>query len=325
MRTLRTLVPLMVATAALGGCKNADDDGAGGGATTSATTSDGGAGGSDGAGGNGTSSTTTGGRGDGGAGTGGGAPAACWDPTPASGEDTFVAVDGANTHTFELTLPDDPEGGLVTVTLRGRQIFSHVAVRDADGEGFTILDFVAEGDDVAEGSSSFAGAPGVTYEVHVEESWVTATDREATVGLSWSLAPTRDCFEPNDTPGDATPLATGQEIEAYLFAGYTTNDWPSYEDHHDHYLIEVDEAATLTATLEPGLDAVALILAPADAPDQPITDGFTIDEAPIALSAEVDPGSYVLRVEPFVSPIYNSFDGELTAWENPYTLRATVE
>ena len=98
------------------------------------------------------------------------------------------------------------------------------------------------------------GVPGVTYAIDVEESWVTATEREGTVELSWALEPTVDCFEPDDHPEEATALALDQAVEAYLFAGYTSNDWPSYEDHHDHYLVDVSEAGTLTVILEPGLD-----------------------------------------------------------------------
>lgn len=299
MRAAHVLLPFVVVAATLGGCKNSESDGAGG------------AGGS----GGGTPATT---------GSGGGSSESCFEPTPAGGEDSFVAVDGANTRTFEITLPDDPEGGLVTVTITGFGIFTDVRVKGEEGE-LLVINGVSADEDPVVSTESFVGAPGVTYEVEVEEAAVTATDLEVTVPMSWTYEPLRDCFEPNDTPAEALPIALGEDVVSHLFAGFTSNDWPSAEDHHDYFAVVVETGGTLTARFEPGVQPATLEIFAADAPDATLTEGFTIDETPIDLAIDVEPGTYLLRVEPFSTLAYNSSLGDMTGWNAPYTLRAAVE
>lgn len=299
----RFLLPFLLVAIAAGGCKNSNDDGAGG------------AGGADGAGGDVASSA--------GGSDGGSAPANCYEPTPASGEDGYVATPAARTHTFEITLPDDPEGGLVRVAITGRQIISTVSVKGATDGSFMNID----GDAPEEGGTftgTFVGAPGVTYLVDVDDSYANE-EHDSPVELTWELDPTRDCFEPNDTPASAASIALDEDVVAFPFAGYTTNDWPSYEDHDDYYAVEIAAAGTLTVTLEPGPDALALTVSSADAPDASLADTYSLDESMVEVEIEVEPGTYLVLIEPFVSPIYNSFDGEPTQWERPYTLRAAVE
>ena len=167
----RFLFPFLLTALAAGGCKISDaDDGAGG------------AGGGSGTGGDAAST----GSGDGGS-TG------CYEPTPASGEDGYVATAALRTHTFEITLPDDPEGGLVTVSISGRQIFSDVRVEGAGDGSFLSINGVT--DEVSTFTKTFVGAPGVTYLVDVDESSANE-DGDAPVELTWELSPTRHCFEP---------------------------------------------------------------------------------------------------------------------------------
>jgi len=302
----RLLFPILFSASLVSGCQKSDDgpDGVGG------------SGGADGNGGSTTSSTADGG--------GGATPADCYEPTPTSGEDGYVATPAARTHTFEITLPDDPEGGLVQITISGRQIFSNVRVGGTPGDlGFMSIN----GDAPEQGGTftgSFVGAAGITYSVDVDDTYAT-DEHDSPVTLGWELAPARDCFEPNDTPTDAKPIAMGADVTAFPFAGYTTNDWPSYEDHDDYYAVDVATAGTLTVTLGAGPDTLALAVFAAGAPDASLADTFTVDETPVSVTLDVQPGTYLVRVEPFVTPILNSFDGVPTQWDHPYTLRATFE
>ncbi len=54
-------------------------------------------------------------------------------------------------------------------------------------------------------------------------------------------------------------------------------------------------------------------------------DSFGLDETAITVELEVEPGTYLVQIAPFVLPIYDSFAGGPTQWDHPYTLRATVE
>jgi len=300
----RLLLPLLLASLAAGGCGDAKSDDAGSGDAGSRD-----AGSRD--------------AGSGDAGSGDAGRTACYVPTPASGEDGYVATVAVSEHTFEFQLPDDPEGGLVTVTISGRQIFSDVRVEGAGDDGFLSINGVAT-DTVGTFTRTFVGAPGVTYLVDVNDTYARE-EQDSPVELTWELSATRDCFEPNDTPASAAPFALGEDVVAYLFAGYTTNDWPGYEDHHDYYAVEIEAAGTLTVTVDPGPDELALAVFSANAPSVSLGDSWSLDETAITVALEVEPGTYLVRIAPFVLPIYDSFAGEPTQWNQPYTLRATVE
>jgi hypothetical protein len=277
-------------------------------------------GGGDGAGGDGAggdvSSGGAGGDGAGGAGgdgTGGAPPPPeCFTPTRFSGTESFTAVDGATTGTFTFTLPGDPEGGVVTVMASGDQALGVIRVAGLQGD-FTLLQAIPTG------SRQFAGAPGTTYEVELSEGSVSGTEESQLVEVSWSLSSVVDCWEPNDTPSEARPIGLGQVVEAYLFAGYTANEWPSYEAHEDWYELEVPEDRTVTLGLASPVATSIQVLA---SDDSFVYDDFLVED-PLAASVELPAGTYRVKVFPFVSPIYNDFDGTAPNWTEPYVL--TIE
>jgi hypothetical protein len=267
-----------------------------------------------------------GGSSAGGAGGAGGAGPVCFSPTPLAGEGSFLASDGDNTGTFSFTLPNDPEGGVVALELTGAQLFATVTVVDG-GEGAVLLGLSSADDGVI--TASFVGAPGITYEIAFEETSVAATPDTQEVTATWSLASVVDCHEPNDTPAEASPITLGEPVEAYLFEGYTTNEWPTYEAHHDWFSVDVAEAGTLSLSLTPPLAADASETTPAlslqllDASDVALVDELALTE-PFATTVEVEPGSYRVLVMPFASPPFDSSSTPGANWTKPYVLSLSV-
>ncbi|AKT38213.1 hypothetical protein [Chondromyces crocatus] len=271
-------------------------------------------------------STGEGGAGGTGGAGGSGAGTACFEPTPFSAGESFVAADGDNVRTFQFTLPSDPEGGAVTITATGDQLLGEIRVADlADGN---IVPLIINNDGVAE--AAFVGEPGVTYEVEISESSVTATDRTVEVDVTWKLDTLRDCYEPNDTPAQAAPIALGETITAYTFAGYLANEWPSLEAHADYYAVEVDRPGTLhivhNQPSRPDGTPLALSLSVYRQGSNDELGGVTALDGPNELEITVDAaGTYVLFVGPFSSLVYAGAPGEGVHWTQPYTLTTTLK
>jgi hypothetical protein len=313
--------------------------------------------GSAGAAGDGGSAGDAGAGGD--AGTGGDAGAAgecgsagatggdtCYTPTPLAGIENFLAKDGDNKRTYTFKTPGDPESGPVTVTISGEQITGSVRVQGSE-DVVTLLLPVYE----PTISKSFAAAPGVTYEIQVQEFSVTGTlgEVEQPVQVSWSLAPLKDCYEPNNTPeqaaplpldktrrrgrgrgrGRAAPLPLDKTLWAFLYAGATA-DGPTYDDYTDYYAITVDKAGKLRVVYDPpGTRApvpakLALFRAGEETELAAVFD-FEFGKFSQQVEADVTPGTYLVRISPsFSFPIDSSADKPLAHW-SPYTLKATLE
>ena len=256
----------------------------------------------------------------GGTGGAGGEGGGCFVPTPMAGEGEFVAVDGASTQVFTFTMPDDAEGGIVTVTISGDQFFSEIRI--AGSEGY--LEILNGGGNPS-ASTQFVAAPSVSYEVEVHEGSVSGTDESQEVTVSWSLASVVDCFEPNDTVAQARPLALGETVEPFLFAGHTSNDWPSYEDHHDFFSVEVTTAGQLTIELVPPTASseaettIATALQVLAADETVLLDRYVL-ETVLEEVVEVEPGTYFIRIEPFLSPPFTESVGIGANWTKPYQL-----
>lgn len=260
----------------------------------------------------------------GGSSTAGGNDASCFAPTPFMGGGEFVAVDAATTQSFSFTTPDDLEGGVITIEVTGDQFFSDIRVAGADGY-FEQLN----GGGMPSARTRFVAAPAVTYEITIDEASVTATDESQEVTVSWSLETVVDCYEPDDSAAEATPLALGDTAKPFLFAGHTDNDWPTYEAHHDWFVIELESAGDLTLELVPPVasseeeSSVATAVQLRDANDTILLDSYTLAD-PIVEVVAVPAGTYFVRIEPFSSPPFAASVGVGANWYTPYELTVTA-
>jgi len=307
MRTTTYFCTLLVSLGLLAGCViTTNSDGSGG-------NGNGGSGGSGASGGSG---------GQGGQGGGGGSSAACYEATPASGTDSYAATFDAKEHTFTLTTPADPGGGVLELKGAGEQVF--LTVLTDKGPNADILG--ASSGDTGVASLRIAAAPNTTYMVRLEENGVAPDGPAKTVGFDWNFRSVVDCYEPNDTNVTARPIPFDQPVNGYMFAGYTENDWPSGESHHDVFLVMADKAGKLRATLSSPVPTAVDILGSGS--DTPLAGEWAI-EAGVPVTAEIDAeagGHYYVRLSPVGSLIYNDFDNggaAPTNWSTPYTLTVT--
>jgi hypothetical protein len=267
--------------------------------------------------------------GTGGSGGEGGSSVECFSPSPLVGAGNFLAMDGANSGLFSFTVPEDPEGGVVTVVVTGFAFFSEIRVAGTDGalETLDAVQVEERGDITA--STRFVAAPGVTYEIEIEEGSVSGTNESQSVSVSWSLESIPDCFEPNDTREEAFPLVLGETVEPFLFAGFTSNEWPSYEAHHDWFVVEVESAGELVVNFalpRASTDAestLASALQVRDANDDVVLDTYSLEE-PLEEVVPVEAGKYFIRIEPFISPPFAESVGIGANWSTPYSLAVTA-
>jgi hypothetical protein len=214
----------------------------------------------------------------------------------------------------------------VTVTITGKQILGSVRVQGSEN---VIADLIPL-EDGPTTSKSFAAAPGVTYEIQVEEFSVSGTlgEVEQPVSVSWSLAPLKDCYEPNNTPEQAASLPLDETLSAFFYAGATANG-PTYDDYADFYKITVDKAGKLRVVHDrPGTEGspIPATLALFRAGEETeLAEAFEQDKLSQQVEADVTPGTYLVRIYPLVSlPLDTNPEEPLANW-SPYTLKATLE
>jgi len=272
-----------------------------------------------GTGGTGGSSGTAGNTGTGGT---GGSNAACYEPTVASGTDSYDATFDAKEHSFSFTVPEDAGGGYVEVKGIGEAVFLGVQV--ANDTTNTPPGASTGQDGVA--SIRFVVAPGVTYTVHLEETGVGMDDPPQKVTFEWAFTSVVDCYEPNDTFDKAKAIDLDEKVSAFMLAGYTSGDWPSYEAHEDWYKVTLDKPGKLRATLSTPI-ALDLSIYAADGATK-LEGALVLETEPGSVEAEVEAGTYYIYVGLFASLIYNTFDSGGETPKNcvtPYELITTKQ
>ena len=233
-----------------------------------------------------------------------------------------------SSHETILTVPADPGGGVLELEL------------DTGADGPTAwLEIFAEGDDVGAvaGSSAagtedpqtkyidFAVAPGQGYQINLRQ-WdsLPAEQYPAAYELRWRYISLVDCFEPNDTREQAREIVLGLPLEAYLHAGYTSNQFP-VEAYDDWYAVDLAEAGAIAAELvdAPGPTLRTEILITDAAGTQLGLDGSDAGgDAYTVTTGELEPGRYFVRVGVWAGQPMAIADQEPTpaSWSTPYTL-----
>jgi hypothetical protein len=116
--------------------------------------------------------------------------------------------------------------------------------------------------------------------------------------LTSTFAPVPDTFEPNDTPAEATPIAIGAPVDAFLFAGEVamTADGSAFDDYYQ-VTVTAAQAATVRIDNVPTDVAARLFLYRADQTEiARVATGHRGEALLMQPPLALDPGTYLVRV-----------------------------
>ncbi|WP_152604771.1 hypothetical protein [Psychroserpens jangbogonensis] len=173
-----------------------------------------------------------------------------YEPTPASGSinATWEMANERDVYANFITIPSDPGGGYVTVTLSQSATGLIPALfvdNDFDAGGTIIGGSAAQTNNVSNRVASFSVHPGASYSVEVYP-FFNAADYPVDYTLEWEFFGRIDCFEQNDTQGQAKKILFDETIEAYAIAGFTDYFIASGDDKtYDWYKVELDEPSAI--------------------------------------------------------------------------------
>lgn len=147
-----------------------------------------------------------------------------------------------------ITIPSDPGGGYVTVTLSQSAAGLIPALfvdNDLDAGGTIIGGSATQTNNVSNRIASFSVHPGASYSVLVYP-FFNAADYPVDYTLEWEFFSRVDCFEQNDTQAQAKKILFNETIEAYAIAGYEDYFIASNDDKtYDWYKVELDEPSAI--------------------------------------------------------------------------------
>lgn len=145
--------------------------------------------------------------------------------------------------THVITAPGDPGGGYARVTL---------TESDANLEPVIIVDNelgVAGVIDDAGSEIQFEFFPGMTYQLEVYP-FFNADEYPVDYQISYEFIGKVDCFEPNNTLGDATLIKPMSTYEATIIAGYRDYIVGSLDEHtYDWYKVEICEPRKMSVAV----------------------------------------------------------------------------
>ncbi len=213
---------------------------------------------------------------------------------------------------------DAPAGGYVTATLAPGAARGAIEVT-ANGN---VADAVEgdPGDDVTVG---FLAAPNVSYSMLGRQA-ASAPAYPTTWVFSWEATAIPDCWEPNQTPAQAAPIALDAPIRGYMNAGYESGDEPDSEAYWDYFQIDIDAPGVMNVSMDQVPSDGLLRIAVFDAADEGIGPLIGVETMGQTFSGTVpiiEAGTYYVRVYQLVAPTLRfGDDGEIPeSWTVPYT------
>ncbi len=252
------------------------------------------------------------------------------DPQAPLSGDAMGSFSGANEDGQASTMGlSAPAGGYVTATFTpGLARGGLFAFGSGDADVFnTVEQDYEEPVDIA-----FLAAPGVAYQLEARQQG-NANPDEYPFGwaLSWSAVPIPDCWEPNNSMGDASDVALGHAISGYINAGQSGGDPVAPADWLDFYRFEVEEAGTLRVDMMqvPG-DGLVRARVLDQAGEQVGSIEHPSEETePFSDVVDLGSGTYFLEVNPFLLPTQRVADdaegGIPSSWTTPYTFELSLD
>lgn len=224
---------------------------------------------------------------------------------------------------YEFSVPDDQRGGVAVVNLTevGPNADTELELWAAADDG----EFYSTGTNT-EGASmyfNFNAAPGAMFRLVVTNYLDVASPNPYRLTINYQQVP--DEYEPNQVRNQAVPIEVGEDVEAYLFAGWANSTGVPGEDWYDWYSIELEAGATsfLVDVLASDIDHEIVLYNPIGA--QIATEGTNTEGSSIILEYEVpEAGKYFVRVNPYIPPGTQDDSLDIPEYAStPYTLTVT--
>ncbi len=175
-----------------------------------------------------------------------------YEPTPASGtiNGTWEVANEIDVYANLITIPDDPGGGYVRVSLTqgAAGLVPALFIDNNFGAGGTIIGgSAAQTNDTSNRIAYFAVHPKSSYSVKVYP-FFNALGYPVDYTIEWEFFSRVDCFEQNDTRSQAKKILFDETIEAYAIAGFTDYFIAAGDDRtYDWYKVELDESGVIEA------------------------------------------------------------------------------
>jgi hypothetical protein len=138
----------------------------------------------------------------------------------------------------ELTVPNDPWGGILTVEVSSEVANTEVEIAIDGQEGLVVEDGPADGTKVA-----FESAPSQTFNIRALLDSPAGNEFPISYLVTWGFSVKPDCYEPNDTSDEAAMIMVGEEVEAYLLQSRGSVAHEPVELNELDEPVEVDEHA----------------------------------------------------------------------------------
>lgn len=231
---------------------------------------------------------------------------------------------------LSITAPDDPGGGIIRIALRSSDADTVPGIKvtgGGDTSGAIVGGTAAGTDETDTKYVAFAAAPGVTYTLDTQSSG--PSDRyPIDFSLDWQFTSFVDCWEPNDSVGEAARIVLGEPVNAYAHAGYRSNGLTA-SPFVDWYEVTLDAPGTLSAELTTLPAGHRVRIRVYDDPDAPPVAGdgqSAPGEAFRVETGELKAGSYYVVVEAADSEAQTQADAQPDpeSWSTPYTLEVTA-
>lgn len=224
---------------------------------------------------------------------------------------------------YEFSVPADDRGGVATVSITevGPNGDTNVALWAAADDG----EFHSTGTNT-EGASvyfNFNAASGTTFRLVVTGYLQVTEPNPYRLTVEYHEVP--DEHEPNQIRGQATAIEVDEDVEGYLFAGWSNSTGVPEEDWYDWYSVELEagNVSILVDVMASDIDHEIVLYNPIGT--QIASEGTNTEGSSVLLEHELpEAGEYFVRVNSYIPP--HTEDNSLDIPEyatTPYTLTVT--
>ena len=234
---------------------------------------------------------------------------------------SFGDVDGtAEVPTDAL---DFPAGGYVTASFFAGEARGGIAVSGDDELTNTV-----EGEYEATVTIGLLAAPGASYLIEGVQQ-ASAPEYPVSWNLEWEAHPIPDCWEPNNSPEEASVIALDHPVSGYVNAALTA-DAVVLDDFYDYYEVQLESAGTLEVRMTAVPDDALIRVSVFDEAGESVGGPLGAEDMGDVYSGTVTipaAGVYRILVDPFIKPILDIPDGDPvpSSWTEPYRFELSFE
>ncbi len=227
----------------------------------------------------------------------------------------------------------DPAGGFYTITITTEGVNPWIDISKSGTDNTVINGSNGGGSNVR--SVAFSTEPGISYDLYLHPFTYEGGEWPRSYTISWEYTGIMDCYESNDTFGDAKFIPKGETIEA--FANWNYEGDGSFENYSDIYKVVINEPLKLQFELSqsPSDNFIYMRFHREDESTIIATTNYVSGDHTIPGSlytqttdSVLNPGVYYIRTYAYHSGHYkadfDSGDSPRDTWMTPYKFKVTA-